>query len=55
MGEFTDKAKGKVNEAVGNMKQDSDDAHTRREGAQQETKGEAQQVKGKAKGVVNKL
>ncbi len=50
MGEFTDKVKGNVNEAVGKAKQHSDDPETRNEGATQEVKGEAQQVKGAVKG-----
>ena len=50
MGEFTDKLKGNVNEAVGKAKQRSDDPVTRDEGAKQELKGDAQQVKGAVKG-----
>ena len=55
MGEFTDKAKGTVNKAVGKAKQGSDDPHVREDGAAQETKGEVQNLKGKVKGVINKL
>ncbi len=55
MGEFTDKAKGAVNEAVGKAKRGSSSSRVRNDGAAQETKGEAQKLKGKVKGVVNKL
>ena len=51
MGEFTDKVKGNVNEAIGKVKQQSGDADTRDEGAAQELKGEGQQVKGAVKGL----
>lgn len=50
MGELTDKAKGLANEAVGNIKQASTDAVTRKEGVAQERKGEAQNLKGEIKG-----
>ena len=52
MGELKDKIKGNVNEALGNMKQQSSDPDTRAEGAAQETKGEGQQFKGKVKGAL---
>ena len=52
MGELTDKIKGNVNEAVGNLKQRSDDPDTRDEGAGQELKGQVQQVKGAVKGAL---
>ncbi len=55
MGEFTDKAKGTVNETIGKAKQESDDPRVREDGAAQETKGNAQNLKGKVKGVINKL
>jgi uncharacterized protein YjbJ (UPF0337 family) len=55
MGEFTDKIKGNVNEAIGNAKQNSIDPNVRAEGRDQEIAGEGQQLKGKIKGVVNKL
>ena len=55
MGEFTDKVKGNVNEAVGNAKQQSNDPDTRDEGAGQELKGKAQQLKGAVKGAINDL
>ena len=53
MGEFTDKVKGNVNEAVGQAKQNSDDPETRDEGAGQEVKGKAQQLEGAVKGAIN--
>jgi uncharacterized protein YjbJ (UPF0337 family) len=52
MGEFTDKVKGNVNEAVGNLKQQSVDPATRDEGKAQELKGEGQQIKGAVKGAL---
>ncbi len=59
MGELTDKIKGNVNEAIGKVKQQSDDPAKRDEGAGQEVKGKAQKTVGKAKsavkGVVDKL
>lgn len=55
MGEFTDKAKGTVNKAVGKAKQGSENPRVREDGAAQETKGEVQNLKGKVKGVINKL
>lgn len=55
MGEFTDKAKGTVNKAVGKAKQGSSNPRVRDDGAAQEAKGDAQNLKGKVKGVVNKL
>lgn len=55
MGEFTDKAKGAVNKAVGKAKQGSRNPRVRDDGAAQEAKGDAQDLKGKVKGVVNKL
>ena len=55
MGEFTDKAKGTVNKAVGKAKQGSSSSRVRNDGAAQETKGDAQKLKAKVKGVVNKL
>ena len=51
MGELTDRAKGAVNQVVGNAKQGSADPETRAKGAAQERKGEAQDVIGKVKGV----
>ncbi len=50
MGELTDKIKGNVNEAIGKVKQHSDNPETKAEGAAQEAKGKGQQVKGEAKG-----
>ena len=55
MGEFTDKIKGAVNNAVGNAKQESDNPETRAEGERQELKGDVQDTKGKIKGVINDL
>jgi uncharacterized protein YjbJ (UPF0337 family) len=52
MGELTDKIKGNVNEAVGKVKQHSDDPDKRDEGAGQEVKGKAQQFAGKVKGAL---
>ena len=55
MGELTDKIKGNVNEAIGKVKQQSDNPAKRDEGAGQELKGKAQQVKGAVKGAINRL
>ena len=52
MGEFVDKVKGNVNEAVGKAKQHSNDPETRAKGKGQEVKGKAQQVKGSIKGAL---
>jgi len=52
MGELTDKIKGNVNEAVGKVKQQSDDPTERDEGAAQEGKGKGQQFVGKIKGAL---
>jgi len=52
MGELVDKIKGNINEAIGKVKQHSDDPATRDEGAAQELKGKAEQVKGKVKGAL---
>ncbi|TPG39150.1 CsbD family protein [Sphingomonas koreensis] len=52
MGELTDKIKGNVNEAIGKMKQQSDNPDTQAEGAAQEGKGKAQQTVGKVKGAL---
>ena len=40
MGEFTDKAKGTTDQAIGNVKQESGNPETRDEGKMQEEKGE---------------
>ena len=56
MGEFTDKIKGNVDEAVGKVKraigghQGDSDLHD--EGAAQEVKGKGEQVKGSVKGAL---
>ncbi|HTG39543.1 CsbD family protein [Sphingomonas sp.] len=52
MGELVDKIKGNVNEAVGKMKQGSDNPETKAEGQAQEAKGKAQQTAGKVKGAL---
>ena len=52
MGEFTDKVKGTVNEAIGKVKRESDDPETRAEGDRQEAVGDLQQVKGSIKGAL---
>ena len=52
MGELTDKIKGNVNEAIGKVKQQSNDPETRDEGTAQEVKGKAQQTIGKVKGAL---
>lgn len=56
MSEFTDKAKGLVNEAVGKGKQGigemTGSEKTRAEGAAQEAKGHTQKAVGDAKGAV---
>jgi uncharacterized protein YjbJ (UPF0337 family) len=52
MGELTDKIKGNVNEAIGKLKQESDNPATRDEGAGQEMKGKGQQFMGKVKGAL---
>lgn len=55
MGELTDKIKGTANEAIGKVKQQSDDPETRAEGEAQEAKGDFQKAKGEVKGAFNKL
>lgn len=55
MGEFIDKAKGAINNAVGNAKQESANPDVRAEGANQELKGDLQNTKGKIKGAINDL
>ncbi|MES1973447.1 MAG: CsbD family protein [Pseudomonadota bacterium] len=52
MGELTDKIKGNVNEAIGKVKQQSDNPDTRDEGAAQQAKGKGQQFIGKVKGAL---
>ena len=55
MGEFVDKVKGNVNEAIGKAKQAvaSDDNHElQAEGAAQEAKGKTQQGVGAVKGAL---
>ncbi len=56
MSEFTDKAKGLANEAIGKAKQGigemTGSEKTQAEGAAQEAKGHAQRTVGEAKGAV---
>ena len=56
MGEFTDKIKGNVDEAVGKVKQaiggNQGDSDLHDEGAAQEVKGKGEQVKGSVKGAL---
>ncbi len=55
MGEFVDKVKGNVNEAIGKAKQGlaGDDNHElKAEGAAQEAKGETQKAAGSVKGAL---
>ncbi|WP_010164077.1 MULTISPECIES: CsbD family protein [unclassified Sphingomonas] len=52
MGEFIDKIKGNVNEAIGKAKQESNNPETQADGAAQEAKGKAQQLGGKVKGAL---
>ena len=52
MGELTDKIKGEVKEAIGKIKQHSDDPETRDEGAAQEVEGKGDKFKGKVKGAL---
>ena len=55
MGEFTDRLKGNVNQAIGGAKQQSPDPDVRAEGDAQKLKGTGQDLKGKVKGVINGL
>lgn len=56
MGEMIDKVKGAVNDAIGDMKQKSDNPDTRAEGRAQETKGHMQSAKGDVEGALgNKI
>ena len=56
MGEFTNRAKGLANEAMGNVKQAVgkavDDETLVAKGVAQEAKGEAQQIAGKIQGAI---
>lgn len=52
MGELTDKIKGNVNEAIGKIKQNSNDPETKADGKVQELKGKTQQIVGKIKGTL---
>jgi uncharacterized protein YjbJ (UPF0337 family) len=51
MGELKDRAKGAVNQVVGDAKQGSADPATREAGREQEMKGKVQDATGKIKGV----
>ncbi|MBV9930902.1 MAG: CsbD family protein [Alphaproteobacteria bacterium] len=55
MGEIKDRIKGNINQAVGGMKQQSDDPAVREEGDAQKLKGTGQDLKGKVKGIINGL
>ena len=55
MGEIKDRLKGNANQAIGDIKQQSDNPDVRDEGAAQKLKGVGQDVKGKIKGVINDL
>lgn len=52
VGELVDKIKGNVNEAIGKIKQESDNPDTQAEGTTQEVKGKAQQTAGTVKGAL---
>ncbi len=52
MGELVEKIKGKVNEAIGDVKQNSSNPETRAEGQAQEAKGKAQQAGGAITGAL---
>ena len=52
MGELSDKIKGTANEAIGKVKQQSDDPETKAKGEAQETKGAFQNLKGEVKGAL---
>ena len=55
MGEFIDKAKGAINNAIGNAKQESANPDVRAVRADQVVKGDLQNTKGKIKGAINDL
>ncbi len=52
MGELVDKIKGNANEAIGKVKQQSNNPDTRAKGVAQELKGKGQQLAGKVKGAL---
>ena len=52
MGKLTETVKSTANEAIGKIKQQSNNPETRAEGRAQELKGEAQKVKGKVQGAM---
>ncbi len=52
MGKLTDEIKGKANEAIGKVKQQSANPDTRADGDVQSLKGKGQGIKGKIKGAL---
>ena len=52
MGELVDKIKGNINEAIGKVKQHSDNPETQADGAAQEAQGKGDQLVGKVKGAL---
>lgn len=52
MGELTDKIKGTVKEAIGEVKQKSSDPETRAEGTAQKVDGKIDKAKGTVKGAL---
>lgn len=52
MGEMTDKIKGNIKEAIGEVKQKSNDPKTRAEGTAQKIDGKTDKVKGEIKGAM---
>ena len=55
MGEITDKLKGNLNQAAGQVKQASADPVVRDEGREQEAKGHLQEAKGTVKGAIKSV
>lgn len=52
MGEFTDKAKGHVKEAIGEAKQGSSNPDVRADGKAQKVEGKVDKTKGSVKGAL---
>lgn len=52
MGELTDKIKGNIKEAIGGVKQQSNDPDVRAEGTADKAEGKGDQFKGKVKGAL---
>ena len=50
MGELLDKTKGMIKEAIGEVKQQSDDPETRAKGKKDEIEGKIDRAKGEVKG-----